>query len=175
MNFFHRSPPAAPPVGPPSLVRLARPEDVETVSEVIAASITTLCRADHHDDPQRYRPWVASKSPHAVEMILSDPAQRLFVFGQDRILAVGGTDWRHQPDEQARISMLFVAPEARGQGHSSALLAAMESDLLAMGRREARLTATNTALAFYRARGWQTDDRAGGGFLLGHPLRKKLG
>lgn len=174
MNFFHRAP--AAPVEPPGMVRLARPDEAETVAEVIAASITTLCRADHHGDPVRYGPWIASKGPHAVSAIIADPLQRVFVFGQDRIMAVGGTDWRHQPEGQARVSMLFVLPELRGRGYSSALLTAMEADLLAMGRAEVRLTATNTAFSFYRNHGWQTDDRAGhGGWLLGHPLRKRLG
>lgn len=157
------------------MIRPARSEEIKVLSEVIGASITNLCRADHHDDPDRIKPWVASNSPMTLNSILHDPAQRLLVAEPDGIVAVGGIDWRHQPDGQGRIRLLFVTPEARGKGYCKALLAAMEDELRALGRFEARLTATNTALAFYRSNGWQMDDRGGGGgWLLGHPLRKRL-
>ena len=157
------------------MIRPARSEELPVLSEVIGASITALCRADHRGDPERIRPWVASNSPMALASILNDPAQRLFVAAPDGVLAVGGIDWRHQPDGQGRIRLLFAAPEAQGKGCGRALLAALEDELRALGRVEARLTATNTALAFYRRQGWQPDDRAGGGgWLLGHPLRKRL-
>ncbi|PYF10373.1 ribosomal protein S18 acetylase RimI-like enzyme [Rhodobacter viridis] len=157
------------------MIRPARSEELTVLSEVIGASITALCRADHRDDPERIRPWVASNSPMTLNSILHDPAQRLFVAEPETgIVAVGGIDWRHQPDGQGRIRLLFAAPEAQGKGCGRALLAALEEELRAHGRVEARLTATNTALAFYRSQGWQMDDRGGGGWLLGHPLRKRL-
>lgn len=145
------------------------------LSAVIGASITALCRADHHGDPDRIKPWVASNSPMTLASILNHPEQRLFVAAPEDVAAVGGIDWRAQPDGQGRIRLLFAAPEAQGKGCGRALLTALEDELRALGRVEARLTATNTALAFYRSQGWQMDDRAGGGgWLLGHPLRKRL-
>ncbi|KQB12445.1 GNAT family N-acetyltransferase [Rhodobacter capsulatus] len=157
------------------MIRPARSEELPVLSAVIGASITALCRADHRDDPERIRPWVASNSPMALASILHDPDQRLFVAEPEGIVAVGAIDWRHQPDGEGRIRLLFAAPEAQGKGCGRALLAALEEELRAHGRVEARLTATNTALAFYRRQGWQMDDRGGGGgWLLGHPLRKRL-
>jgi len=156
------------------MIRLARPEEATAISELIAASIVALCGADHHDDPVRIDPWVGSKSPEAVAEMLTDPEQRLFVTDAGgKILAVGAIDWRAQPRGQGRVTLLFVAPEARGQGHSRALLARMEAELHAMGRSEARLTATNTAVAFYRAQGWRAESGFGSA-LLGHALRKRL-
>ena len=156
------------------MIRPARSGELPVLSALIAASITALCRADHHDDPERIRPWVASHSPVALAAILHDPEQRLFVAEPDvSIVAVGGIDWRHQPDGQGRIRLLFAAPGAQGKGCGRALLAALEEELRALGRVEARLTASNTALGFYRRQGWQRDDR-GGGWLLGHPLHKRL-
>lgn len=157
------------------MIRPARPEDAEAIAAVIAASITGLCGADHHDDPAILTPWLASKNPEAIAEMLTDPQTRLLVAGRETILAVGGLSWAGQPEGQARITLVFVAPEARRQGLSSALLTAMEGELLCMGRPEVRLTATATAFAFYRHHGWHADGPPRQGrWIVGHPMVKRL-
>lgn len=157
------------------MIRPAVAEDAATIAAVIGAAITALCRADHHDQPVRIAPWVAANDPAAIAARLRDPCQRLFVAQAGGLAAVGGLDWRDQPPNRGRVSLLFVAPEVRGQGLARAVLAALETELIALGRPDARLTATNTALGFYRAQGWHPEEGTGrGGALLGHALRKTL-
>lgn len=157
------------------MIRAARPDDADQIAQVIAASITGLCGADHHDDPTILAPWLASKSPESIAAMLADPQARLLVAGRGAIAAVGGFGWAGQPEGQAQISLLFVAPEARGQGLSGALLTAMEGALLGMGRGEVRLTATATAFAFYRHHGWHADGPPRQGrWIIGHPMVKHL-
>ena len=157
------------------MIRPATVEDVDQIAALISAAITALCRADHHDQPVRIAPWVAANDPAAIAARLTHPCQRLFVAQAGDLVAVGGFDWRDQPPNRGRISLLFVAPEAQGQGHARTVLATLEAELIALGRPDARLTATNTALGFYRAQGWHPEDSTGrGSALLGHALRKTL-
>ncbi len=157
------------------MIRPATVEDVDQIAALIGAAIATLCRADHHDQPTRIAPWVAANDPAAIAARLRDPCQRLFVAQAGGLAAVGGLDWRNQPPNRGRVSLLFVAPKVQGQGHARAVLAALEAELIALRRPDARLTATNTALGFYRAQGWHPEDSTGrSGALLGHALRKTL-
>lgn len=157
------------------MIRAAHPDEVEQIAQVIAASITGLCGADHHDNPTILAPWLASKTPEAIAAMLAEPQSRILVAGRETIAAVGAYSWAEQPAGQARITLLFVAPEARRQGLSSALLTAMEGELLDLGRPEVRLTATATAFAFYRHHGWHADGPPRQGrWIIGHPMVKHL-
>ncbi|SOC02003.1 GNAT family N-acetyltransferase [Rhodobacter maris] len=157
------------------MIRQARPEDAAAIADLIGAAITRLCAADHHGQPERLTPWVAANAAGAIAARIADPAQRLLVIAPpDGLAAVGGLDWRDQPPVRGRVSLLFVSPDRRGAGHARAMLGALEGELIALGRTEARLTATNTARGFYLAQGWTADPAAPGGALLGHALAKTL-
>lgn len=58
---------------------------------------------------------------------------------------------------RGEVSLLYVAPAARGTGVSTALLRRLEKTALAAGIETVRLDTTITARAFYLARGWQHD------------------
>lgn len=158
------------------MIRPARLEDAARISEVLIASISELCRADHHDDPATLANWLANKSPEAVAAQIASPGGRLYVAGHDRIEAVGALEWAGQAPDAGKVTLLYVHPEARRQGYSSALLGAMEAELVAMGRPNGLLTATTTAFAFYRHHGWHAAGPARQGrWILGHPMTKRLG
>lgn len=157
------------------MIRAARPEDAVRISEVLGASIRDLCSADHQDDPAKIANWLANKTPESVAAMIAAPGGRLYVAGHERIEAVGAIEWAGQPDDTGKITLLYVHPEARRQGYSSALLAAMEAELLGMGRSRGILTSTATAFAFYRHHGWHADGPAREGrWILGHPMSKDL-
>jgi GNAT superfamily N-acetyltransferase len=158
------------------MIRPARPEDAERISEVLVASITALCGADHHDDPARIANWLANKTPQAIAALIADPGGRVYVAGHARIEAVGAIEWAGQAPDAGKITLLYVHPEARGQGYSAALLTAMEAELAGQGRVRGLLTATATARAFYRHHGWHSDGPPREGrWILGYPMRKDLG
>lgn len=161
------------------MIRRARPEDAARVSEVICASIRELCAADHGRDPAKIANWLAAKTPEDIAALIAAPGGAVYVAGPPetgQIAAVGALDWAEQPAGQGKITLLYVAPEARRQGFSAALLTAMEAELVALGRPEGRLTATATAHAFYRHHGWRADGPPRQGrWILGHPMQKRLG
>jgi len=82
-------------------------------------------------------------------------------------------------DDAGYLAELAVAPDYRGEGHGSALLAALVDRLRESGVAELRLTVREVdeeAREFYRKRGFERRDRLpdryerGDGFLLVRPL-----
>ena len=151
------------------VIRPARPEDAAEASRILIASITELCRADHHDDPAAIARWVANKTPESVAQMIAAGGLRVAeVDGQ--IAAVGEVE-----ADTGKITLNYVDPTCRGRGLSSALLAAMEAELARAGVTTARLTATATARDFYLKHGWQAagPGRAGR-WIVGYPMQKPL-
>ena len=149
------------------VVRPAILGDAAAMSDVLVASITALCIADHQNMPDTMSRWLANKSPDGVRQWFANPQNRLFVAERDGALAaVGGINTGRQ------VILNYVSPEHRFAGVSTALLAAMET---ALGPGEAELDSTETARRFYRARGWSDAGapEAWAG-MLAYPMRMML-
>ena len=148
-------------------VRPARFADAEAMSDLLVASITALCVADHHNRPEAVSRWLANKSPEGVRTWFANPGTRLFVAERDGVIAAAGAI-----NDRREIILNYVSPEHRFAGVSSALLTAMET---ALGVGEAMLTSTATAHRFYRARGWvdagEVKRYAG---MVAYPMRKAI-
>jgi hypothetical protein len=72
-------------------IRDATPADAAAACEVLRASITELCVADHRNDPAILAAWLANKMPAIVAGWAADPAGSLLLAVEgDAILAVGG-------------------------------------------------------------------------------------
>lgn len=151
------------------IVRPARLEDAAEASRILIASITVLCGADHHDDPEAIARWTANKTPESVAQMIAAGGLRMAEL-DGRIAAVGEVGLR-----DGKITLNYVDPTCRGRGLSSALLAAMEAELTQAGVPTARLTATATARDFYLKHGWQAagPGRAGR-WIVGYPMQKPL-
>ncbi len=131
-------------------VRPACDADAVDAADVLRRSIRDLCVVDHQNEPQILEPWLSNKTPEMFREWLAQKDQPILVVERDgKIVAVGGV---RQPDE---ILLNYVAPEARFQGVSKLLLAAMERLLMGLGARRATLTSTRTAYGFYRAAGYR--------------------
>ena len=103
------------------VVRPAMVSDAEAMSDVLVASITALCIADHQNMPDTMSRWLANKSPAGVRQWFANPQNRLFVAERDGALAAaGGINTARQ------VILNYVSPEHRFAGVSTALLAAME-------------------------------------------------
>lgn len=159
------------PAAPPQLeIRPATVFDVFTVSEILIASIRELCHADHGGDAGRIAGWTSGKSPAGVRSWISGPGCCWLAGQGGKAAGVCGVD------AEGAISLLYVSPEATGQGVGSAMLAHLEAELAKAGRGEGRLNATRTALGFYQAHGWLQDTAPAeccGAPCI--PMRKRLG
>jgi GNAT superfamily N-acetyltransferase len=148
-------------------VRPAVLADAEAMSDLLVASITALCVADHQNRPDAVSRWLANKTPDGVRQWFANPGNRLVVAVRVGMLAATGAI-----NDKREIILNYVSPEYRFAGVSTALLAAMEN---ALGPGAARLTSTATAHRFYLARGW-TDagelERYAG--MVAYPMRKVL-
>lgn len=159
--------------GPAPLVTRAVPAEAAEIAAVLLASIRELCVADHGNDPVLVAGWTANKTAEQVSAWIADEGQDLLV-SRDRegapIACVGAANARW-------ILLNYVAPAHRGRGHSSAMLAALEAALVRRGVRTAELMSTQTAHAFYLARGWRDAGIApcrNAGTLSGHRMVKDL-
>jgi GNAT superfamily N-acetyltransferase len=150
------------------LVRPARAADAAAMSDVLTASITELCAADHGNDPGAIAAWTANKTPHGVGAMLASPDTQAYVAErQGGIVGVGAIS------RTGMVTLNYVSPEARYTGVSKALFSRLESELLTLGHREGRLEATATAIEFYRRAGWIGDGpQAEGRRVNGFPMRK---
>jgi GNAT superfamily N-acetyltransferase len=116
---------------------------------VLRASIAELCAADHHNDPEIIRRWLASKTPENLAAWIADPdASVLLAVEGDVVLAVGAVR------NDGEITLNYVSPAARFRGASSALLAALEARAKERGNTHCKLLSTETAQRFYLNRGY---------------------
>jgi GNAT superfamily N-acetyltransferase len=130
-------------------IRDARAADAAAACEVLRASISELCLADHHNDPVILGRWLANKTPENVTAWAAAPdASLLLAVEGDRILAVGAVR------DKGEITLNYVSPAARFCGASSALLAALEARAAERGNTNCTLVSTETAHRFYLARGY---------------------
>ena len=130
-------------------IRNATAADAAAACEVLRASITELCIADHHNDPVVLGRWLANKTPDNVARWAADPAASLLLaVNEDVVLAVGAVR------NDGEITLNYVSPAARFRGASTALLAALEARAKERGNSRCKLLSTETAHRFYLDRGY---------------------
>ena len=130
-------------------IRDATAADAVAASEVLRASISELCAADHHNDPEIVRRWLANKTPENLATWIADPdASMLLAVEDELVLAVGAVR------NDGEITLNYVSPAARFRGASSALLVALETRARERGNTHCKLLSTETAHRFYLNRGY---------------------
>jgi GNAT superfamily N-acetyltransferase len=129
-------------------IREARAEDAVAACDVLRRSILELCAADHRNDPALLEPWLANKTPENVAAWIAG-SHMLVAEEEDHLLGVAGLDGA------GRVTLNYVAPEARFRGISDALLSALEEKAAQLGCRSCTLESTKTARRFYEARGYR--------------------
>ena len=131
------------------LIRPAAIEDADAISAVLIGSITVLCIADHHNDPNVLIPWLRNKTPVEVQrMLLRADAPFIVAVRHGQIVGVGAAS------TSGEVLLNYVSPASRFAGVSKALLLHLEAQIRLAGAETARLHSTLTALPFYRAQGW---------------------
>ncbi len=154
------------------IIRDATPADGHEACAVLRDSIVQLCAADHRNDPDILRRWLANKTPENVASWADGCGHALLVaIENDAIVAVGGVR------DDGEITANYVAPRARFRGVSSAMLARLEQRAIAQGATCCTLLSTETAHLFYLARGYADQGPPTGKFgtAASYPMRKPLG
>ena len=130
-------------------IRDAVPADAAAACEVVRRSIAELCVADHRNDPEILRRWLANKTPEIVASWIANPSSSMLVVVEaGAILAVGAVT------DHGEITLNYVSPDARFRGVSRALVLALEERAIGCGARQCTLLSTSTARRFYRAIGY---------------------
>jgi GNAT superfamily N-acetyltransferase len=136
------------------LIRAARDTDAAAACDVLRRSITELCVADHANNPALLDPWLANKTPENVLAWIAE--SHMLVAEEDgRLLGVAGLS------SAGRVTLNYVAPEARYRGVSDALLCALEQKAAQLGCASCTLESTRTARRFYEARGYRGQEGDG--------------
>ena len=152
-------------------IRHARNDEAAAIAELIRASITELCFADHGGDQAKIDKWLENKTEDEVHNWLKRDELFIFVLdGVERLNAAGCHDTR------GVVLMNYIAADQRVKGLSSLMLAHLEASMLENGLAEARLVSTATARQFYESRGWQAYGELMPCMgITGQPMRKQLG
>lgn len=121
-------------------IRPAEACDAAAARDVLRQSISELCTADHRGDPAILERWIATKTPETVPgWIVARGHTLLIAERADAVVGVGGMT------TTGEITSNDVAPTARCEGVSTAMLAALEDRLRGQGVRRRRLSSTATA------------------------------
>ncbi|MDE1935589.1 GNAT family N-acetyltransferase [Bradyrhizobium sp.] len=153
------------------IIRQATPGDATEACELLRASISELCFADHRRNPDILDRWLLSKTPENVAAWADNIGRSLLVAVEDDVvLAVGGVT------DRGEITLNYVSPKARFGGVSSALLKALEERAMARGAVRATLLSTDTAHRFYLSHGYQDTGPPQGkfGMAASYPMAKTL-
>ncbi|MEP5770928.1 GNAT family N-acetyltransferase [Nisaea sp.] len=157
------------PPAQPLQLRAATVFDVIELSEVLIASITQLCKADHGDDPASLQRWTANKAPSDIRRWIAAGQIPHLAELRGRIAGLG------LATSAGEVSLLYVAPWAKSCGMGAALLRHLEAELAGQGHIEAHLTATQSGIDFYLSQGWSPCGEANTCHgLPGQPMRKLL-
>jgi GNAT superfamily N-acetyltransferase len=152
-------------------IRDAVKDDAAAACQVLRASITELCTADHNNDPEILGRWLANKTPENVASWSADPGTSLLLAVEgEAVLAVGGVK------DTGEITLNYVSPQARFRGVSSLMLKALEARAAARGTKTCTLLSTETARRFYLARGYRDTGapQHKHGTSASYPMSKKL-
>ena len=134
-------------------------------------SIVELCVADHKGDKPTITAWLANKTePNLGRWIVSDQHVALIAERGGEMLGFGLLN------RTGKLALLYVATAARFQGVSTALLAALEREAVALGVREISLESSLTAKRFSQARGYYSSGVSVAGFRVtdGYPMVKHI-
>lgn len=152
------------------LVRPAKIADAEEAASVLRRSIAELCVLDHGGDEDTLAQWLRNKTPENVRSWINAPDLRILVSEEHGVILGVASASR-----AGKITLNYVAPEARFKGVSKSLLASLEAYLRDLGWTHGTLTSTRTAHRFYLAMGYDdAGEPEAGGRLSGQLMRKAL-
>lgn len=138
-------------------IRPALPDEAEAAIDLVRRSITQLCVEDHQNDPATLQGWLANKSAKNMRAWIETPG--CFAFAAEREGQLAGIGVYTGAGD---LLLLYVDPNARFSGVSSALLKHMEDSARALRLPSLHVSASRAARRFFLERGYfvqeQEDD-----------------
>lgn len=127
--------------------------------------------ADHGNNPIKVDGWLENKTEERFALWLSNDQLINAVAVRDGAIAGFG-----MATISGEVLLNYVSPDHRFGGVSAAILSNLEESLAARGIKELVLSSTETAHAFYKARGWrdQSSPEVEDG-MKSYPMKKTLG
>lgn len=153
-------------------IRPSVPADAEGAAQVLCRSITELCRADHKDNAEDLKNWLADKSSASVETWINDADSFCAtVLADSGDIAGFGMVCR-----PGVLKLLYISPDHVGAGLGAGLLEVLETRAREWGLAQLSLQSTAAAVGFYEAHGYRRADhilcRADG--ITCHAMYKRL-
>lgn len=127
----------------------AKAEDAAILVDIIRASITELCAADHNDEDVPLNEWLSNKTTENMLMWIAKPELEMLVARVGGEIAGMGTC-----NDKGRILMNYVSPDFRFMGVSKVIMTGLENHVKGLGFAQATLESSKTALEFYQSMGW---------------------
>ena len=128
--------------------RPATLEDAESITQLIAKSITELCELDHRHDPTELADWLSDIDTARIAECIDENTIHVLAVQDKKHVGFAAMNW------QGEIQFFYVAPKQIGQGVGSALLAALELAAREHGLNPIMLATTQSARGFFRLRGF---------------------
>ena len=152
-------------------IRPAQPGDADAAIDVVRASITRLCTADHWNDEATLAQWLANKTAENFRSWIAN-ADNFCVIAEDAD-TLAGVGLLHRSGE---IRLFYLAPNAQRHGIGRTIHSALERKARAWELPALHLESTAFACRFYEAMGYHRDGavKARFGVLQCHPYRKAL-
>ncbi|MBX9738843.1 MAG: GNAT family N-acetyltransferase [Beijerinckiaceae bacterium] len=130
-------------------IREAGAQDTQAACDLVRASITQLCTADHQNMQAIVDGMLINKTPANMQAWIEAPGSFVLIAEIDGAMAgVGGLTG------DGEITMVYVAPEHRFSGVSKALLARLEDRARELGLPNCALVTTDAARPFFLAAGY---------------------
>jgi GNAT superfamily N-acetyltransferase len=152
-------------------IRRAIESDAAAARDIVRRSITQLCIADHHDDEGTLAAWLRNKTVETFTRLnVAESKSCVVAVLNDNVCGFGHIS------HSGIVGLLYVDPEARFLGASTAMLNWLEEEVSRLGVNTVSLNSSYTARQFYKSRGYiQTGEPvAGFGITFGWPMAKRL-
>lgn len=151
-------------------IRQALLGDADGATDVVRRSIRELCVLDHQGDESTLSLWLANKTPANMRRWIETHTVFVAIVG-DQTIGVAAVR------ADGEVLLNYVAPEARFQGVSKALMRSIEVWASEHDLEWLKLESSATALRFYLSEGWigAEPSTPGFGVTMCHPMRKAVG
>ncbi len=136
------------------MVRSGCKSDATSAINVLRASISELCGADHSNNQREIADWIANKTNTTWEAWISREDAAVFVAeSAGEIVGVG------MVDQLGEILLNYVRPDARLSGVSKAVLKSLEDFASSQNVQRCFLESTKTAKNFYESCGYRATSK----------------
>jgi GNAT superfamily N-acetyltransferase len=152
-------------------IRRAIESDAGPACDVVRRSIIELCVTDHRYDEETLAAWLSNKTLEMfTRLILAETKSCVVAVLNDKVCGFGHIN------HSGNVGLLYVDPDARFLGASTAMLHWLEEEVFRLGVNTVSLNSSDTARQFYKSRGYvQTGEPvAGFGITFGWPMTKRL-